>query len=31
MGDDVLAKVIADDLTTTDAAIDDIVDTSEEE
>jgi DNA-directed RNA polymerase subunit beta' len=31
IGDDVLAKVISDDLTTTDAAIDDVVDSSEEE
>jgi DNA-directed RNA polymerase subunit beta' len=31
IGDDVLAKVISDDLTTTDAAIDDVVDSGEEE
>jgi DNA-directed RNA polymerase subunit beta' len=31
IGDDVLAKVISDDLTTTDAAIDDVVDTSNAE
>jgi DNA-directed RNA polymerase subunit beta' len=31
IGDDVLAKVIADDLTTEDAAIDDVVESGEEE